>query len=157
MKKCFKEEKKPSTKILEIKKIKPTSQLMAAMNLKTKKELIRLKRLRLADEEIMGIQTSYLLYEFCSELTDSKVVEGRSLYKVLEELYGWRPARAVEEYRIVWTSEAEAKILGFREKGPVFGVWRWTYRNDDFLIEYVESLLSADRYTLYIEMGTSPK
>ncbi|HHV55442.1 MAG TPA: GntR family transcriptional regulator [Firmicutes bacterium] len=111
-----------------------------------------LRRLRLGDDEPMGLQTAYLPFSLVHPLLreEDKLATG-SLYSVLEGM-GLRPVRAVEEYSAVLLDTPTAHLLGVRPGSPAFAVERVSYLPDDRPIEFVESFLRADRYTLQVEL-----
>lgn len=149
--------RRPTTQIISMKADKASDRLQSLMNLKAGEEVVAIKRLRYADDLVMGLQTAYLPLALCPTLEDPAALADRSLYSVLLELYGWYPVRAVEEYRIDWPTDEDAEALEQSAANPVFAVQRWAYLSDGRLMEYVESLLRADRYTLHIELGADSR
>ncbi|MGE5591400.1 MAG: GntR family transcriptional regulator [Bacillota bacterium] len=110
------------------------------------------RRLRMADGEPIAIQRVYLPVALCPTLS-AEHVEGRSLYRLLSEHYGLVPARAQERYRpVLPVDAAEAALLGVSTGSPCFWVERTTYRADGRVMEFVQSILRGDRYTLEVDL-----
>jgi GntR family transcriptional regulator len=143
----------PISKLIHLEVIGLTESLASDMRCELLDQVICYRRLRYADEEVMGIQTSYLPYEKFKVLANREIIEGPSLYETIERLYGVKPARAIEEYRIVWPEEEDSLLIGQSKRQPAFAVRRWTYLDNGELMEYAESILRGDRYTLTIELS----
>jgi GntR family transcriptional regulator len=145
---------RPSSRLLELKVVPVSPKIGQQLRLDPLKEVIKIKRLRLADDEIMGLQTSYIPYDLCPELLkkEQEIAEG-SLYAVLGQ-YGLIPARADETYSIGYPDFHDAKAMGIPEGTAVFYVERLTLLADNTPIEVVYSLLRGDRYKLRVKIDS---
>jgi GntR family transcriptional regulator len=144
--------KNPSVKILDRKVISASEEIAKAMNLRYGEQLILYRRLRLADGQVLGIQSSYLPYSMFGQWFEQNMITGKSLYEDIEKQYGVRPTRAIEEYQIVRLEKKEVSLMGLSKTEPAFGVRRWSYLANGTLMEYTESLLRGDKYKLKVEL-----
>jgi GntR family transcriptional regulator len=113
-----------------------------------------LTRLRLADDEPMGIQTAHLPASLTPGLVDIDLENG-SLYDVLRARYGLDPARARETYFAVAADAPTAALLGVSPGSPVFSVERVTLLNDGRPFEFVQSTLRGDRYSIILDLSSN--
>lgn len=143
----------PSTRLLENEVVAARGRVQEALAVPPGTLVTKLRRLRLADGEIMGLQTAYLPVDLCPDLVDA-LGEHESLYDLLRGRYRLSPARALENYTAVILDAHEARLLAVAEGSPALSAERVTYLADNRALEYVVSILRADRYTLYVELGT---
>ena len=113
--------------------------------------VVALRRVRLADDQPIVSETSYLPAARFKGLEDVDF-SNASLYDTLTTAYGVRPSRARETFVPVLLSDDEARILGGDAGDPVLNVERTTYDSDGFVIEYCTSILRADRYRYSVEL-----
>jgi GntR family transcriptional regulator len=113
--------------------------------------VVALSRIRLADDQPIVSETSYLPAARFGGLEDFDFSEV-SLYETLGGTFGVRPVRARETFVPVLLSAEEAIILGGESGDPVLGVDRTTYDGDGAIIEFCRSILRADRYRYTVEM-----
>lgn len=145
----------PSTKVLDFGVIPARRVVAQALGIGEGEKVVFLKRLRFADGEVMAVQTSYIAYALCPGLTEKVSNLEGSLYKLLSEEFGVRPVTGNEEYTAVVVRGQDAAVLGLPEGSPAFAVKRTAFDSEGRRVEYAESLLRADRYTLEIELGQS--
>lgn len=143
----------PSAKVLGYGVVPARRAIASALEISEGEKVVFLKRLRLADGEVMAVQTSYVPFALCPGLTDKVNTLDGSLYRLLREEFGVKPVRGSEEYDAVVVRGQDATVLGLPEGSPAFAVKRVAFDPEGRRVEYVESLLRADRYTLEIELG----
>ncbi len=114
--------------------------------------IIQIQRLRLADNEPMGIQTAHIPLSRCPQLLEEELGQ-HSLYKLFAK-YGIHPVSAMERYEAVLTDEDEAKLLNVAPKSPAFLVERVTYDEDGLPVEFVKSVMRGDRYIVTVALRT---
>lgn len=144
---------KPASRILGLEMIGASEAVASSLNVPVDSLVWRLDRLRLADGEPMGRQTAYLPVHLCPEIPADAVEKG-SLYEFLDKRYGLRSVRAIETYIPTVASAADAALLGVSPGTPLFAVERLSFLADNRVLEYVQSLLRGDRYTLYVELSS---
>jgi GntR family transcriptional regulator len=113
--------------------------------------VFRLRRLRLADGEPMGIQTAYLPDALVPGISD-ELYENASLYDVLRDRYGLSPVRARETHIAVTLGADDAAILRVQAGAPALSVQRLACLADGRPLEFVQSLMRADRYRVVLDL-----
>jgi GntR family transcriptional regulator len=141
----------PSTKLLEAEIVAARGQVQESLAVPDGELVTKLRRLRLADKEVMGLQTAYIPISLCPDLVDV-IGDNVSLYDLFRDKYGLRPARATENYAAVLLESYEARLLDHKQRQPALAAERITYLSDNRALEYVVSILRADRYTLTVEL-----
>ena len=115
------------------------------LGIKPGDEVFHLERLRLADGTPMAFEVNYISAELLPGL-DEYDLEKKSLYHILEQVYGIHMQRAEEVLEAAKASRLEAGLLSIRPGSPVLSVHRIVYSNTNRAIESVRTLYRADRY-----------
>lgn len=108
-------------------------------------QVIRLKRIRYANDEPMCIMINYLVKQEIPGFNEQSL-KGESLYKVLAEKYGVIITKAQETVEAREASEYEAEVLQIEPYAPVLFVTRLSYLPSDKPFEVVQVTSRADRY-----------
>jgi len=113
-------------------------------------EVFKIKRLRLADEEPLMYETTYLPKKIFPSLTATDLVE-KPMYDVFLEDYQVKVTRAVERFTATLLREDEAKYLKGRPEQPAILLRRYAYFNQQ-LIEYTVSVVRGDKFEYTVEL-----
>ncbi|GAB4529900.1 MAG: phosphonate metabolism transcriptional regulator PhnF [Anaerolineae bacterium] len=105
-----------------------------------------LKRLRLADNQPVALESSYLNNRYCKDILDHHDFSTESLYTVLREEYGLTLKYAEQSIKARLASPKEAKQLNVAEGFPMLHITRVTFMDENVPLEYVESVYRGDRY-----------
>ncbi len=142
---------RPGTTVLGL-RIEAADELVAgALEVETGTRIVALRRLRLAGEEPLVVETSYLPAERFAGLEHVDFSTVR-LYDTLTADYGCRPVRARETFEPILLSDDEAGLLGQAAGGPALRVERIAYDQDDSPIEFCRSTVRGDRYQYAVEL-----
>lgn len=136
---------KPGAKLLDMGVTDEASEkIYRVLGLPVKEGLIRVHRLRTADEEPMCLETSYLPKNRVPWLLEEDLEFG-SLYRALESS-GIELLKAEEHLEATVVRETESELLTVPAGSPALLIERITYTHGDEPIEYVKSLYRGDRY-----------
>jgi len=113
--------------------------------------VVALSRVRLADDDPIVAETSYLPAARFQGLESIDLSEA-GLYETLTARFGVRPVRARETFLPKLLAPDHADVLGGEAGDPVLGVERTTYDADGVIIEFCQSILRADRYRYSVEL-----
>jgi GntR family transcriptional regulator len=143
---------RPGTRVRSLRVEAASQRVAAALEIDRGDPVVALGRTRLADDEAIVTETSYLPADRFAglELLD---FSRRSLYDTLTTEFGVRPTRARESFEPVLMTREEADELGGTAGQPALRVERTTYDADGRVIEYCHSTLRADRYHYSVELG----
>lgn len=109
-------------------------------------KIIRLKRLRYADEKPISIETSHLRYNFAKGVLDMDPATS-SLYDELRKL-GVSIDHAEQSYEATLVNDSESEYLGVPQGSSALLIERVTYSNEKKPFEYVKSIYRGDRYRI---------
>ena len=135
----------PETKILEFTQVEADKNLAEHMSVHLGEQLHKLKRLRSADGMPLMIECTYLPYRRFASLT-REMLEGRSIYDVMETEYQEYIRVAEEEFFASIGRPADTRLLGITEGAPVLDLVRTTYDTRNEVIEYTLSVARADQF-----------
>ncbi|MCR8724622.1 GntR family transcriptional regulator [Frigidibacter sp. ROC022] len=117
-----------------------------ALNIEPGAPVIKLRRIRLANGNPIGVQTAYLPSE---RVPGFLPISGElaSLYDLLRQRWSITPESAEELYRVGTVAPEDAADIAVAAGSPAFEVHRTT---SDSLgpFEYVQSTMRADRYEI---------
>ncbi len=137
----------PSSRVLNFCDVEPEPHLQKKLQLQPGERAYCLKRLRLANEEPVVLETTYLPVSLYPDLPDVDF-SNASLYTVLKERYGIYPVWADAELSATAATPEEAALLGMQPGAPVLSAERLTYTRTFNVIEAVHSV-NGDRFSFY--------
>lgn len=114
-------------------------------------EVFILRRIRLAEGEPIGIQTSHIPLELAPGLPNQPM-ENASLYDILQTKFDRRPARARETHFAVLLKAEEAKLLDVAPGFPALGAERIAYLESGRPLEVTTSIMRGDRYRVVLDL-----
>ena len=88
---------------------------------------------------------------WCRGFSD-ELYENASLYDVLRDRYGLSPVRARETHIAVTLGADDAAILRVQAGAPALSVQRLACLADGRPLEFVQSLMRADRYRVVLDL-----
>ncbi len=138
-----------SSRVLEKRIVNASTMLASTLQVVVGQPLVCLRRLRLADNEPMAIQTAYVPSRLCPGLLELDL-EDASLYELLQRHYGLRIDDRQSAAGAAMTTEEEASLLGVAHPAALLVTEQITFLDTGAPIEFVRSLYRGDRYQLPI-------
>ena len=138
-----------SSKLLALEVQKADLETANALRLKRNQEVFCVERLRYANEDLVGLENTYLPYHFFHGLEKHNLQE-HSLYSTIESQYGIKLSWSEEELRSIATTEIEATLLKIPPGFPLLCMRRTVYDTRDVPIEHTISLFRGDRYSAVV-------
>lgn len=135
----------PKTRVLEFGVREANKALASKMELSLGEHVIRMRRLRLADDVPMMVESTYLPAQLFMGLT-REAVEATPLYDLIEQEYGQRIEVAEEAFCARLTQGDEATLLEVPEDSAVLHMKRVTRNDKNLVIEYTRSVARADQF-----------
>jgi len=154
---CFTGEMRQSglratSRLLEAGVLSAGADLARTLEIPPGDSVFRLKRVRYANDEAMGIQTAHLPLNLLPGIESEDLVSG-SLYEVLERRYGLKPAQAQETHFAVALEADDARELGLPAGAPALAAQRVARLAGGKPLEYVVSVMRGDRYKIVLNLG----
>ena len=139
----------PSTRVISKEVVAANAYARSLLALDKGAKIVRLKRIRMANDIPMMFETRYIRTDFCPGIEMEEL--DSSLWKVFEEKYGLKPNRHSQNMNITVVSGRSAYLLTLKEGTHVFLIKGVTYVQDNLPIECEESLYRTDKYELAFE------
>jgi GntR family transcriptional regulator len=141
----------PGSRTMELTVVSAGARLGRRLQLSPEANVVRVKRLRLADGEPMALEVLYVPADLVPGL-GSTDLEDRSFYELLAERYGVVIAAGTQTIEPTVTNEEESEALGVPLHSPAFLFERTTLTAAGKPIEFVRSFYRGDRYKLVTEL-----
>lgn len=133
----------PSSRLLDLRQEGARPGMARRLGVEEGAPLYRIRRLRLADDRPMTIDTAYVPRAVCGDLGEKDLE--RSLYALIAERAGILPARADELLEAVSLTDAEAADLAAEPGAAAFLITRTTYDVHGRPFEVSVTLAPGDR------------
>lgn len=140
--------KKPSSKVIDFEKIKVDQKIAKKMGLLPAAEVYKFTRLRLADEEPMMLETTYLPAARFKNLT-RKLLSEKAMYDIFVDSYNVSFEKAEETFQATAINSREEKYLEVKKNSPAILLKRLTYEQDQ-IIEYTVSAARGDKFKFHV-------
>ena len=144
-----------STRLLAVTRMRAEAEVASRLGLVTGAAVIRIERLRMADERPMAVETSHLSAARFPNLT-RHIRRYQSLYELLREIYDVVPVRAEELIATAPASPQEAALLGTETGAPMLVLGRHSRDAAGEPVEWVTSWYRGDRVTFVADL-TAPR
>ncbi|HZG74165.1 MAG TPA: GntR family transcriptional regulator [Chondromyces sp.] len=141
----------PASKLLNFEIIPANSSIAKHLSIQENGSVFEIKRIRLADDIPMALETTYTPANLAKGLTE-EIVLHQSFYEYLEVQLKLKIAKADQVIESSLTDQLEAAYLNVKKGSPVMLIERTTYLEDGTPVEFVKSLYRADRYKFKIHM-----
>ncbi len=135
----------PGSLMIALGLVIPAPKIARALQLRTNEEAYKLDRLRLANNEPMALNISFLPYRLCPQLDEQDFVTG-SLYTYLEDVLNLRIVYGERVIKGSAANEYEANLLQVPIGFPVVITEGPSFLVDGSPVEYTKIIYRADRY-----------
>jgi GntR family transcriptional regulator len=140
--------KKPTSKIIDFKLVAAAEKIIAKLNLQEDDKVYQIKRLRLADNEPMMLETTFLpAYRF-ENLTEKELSDS-AMYDIFRKKFDVVFAKAEETFQATSINSEEAMLLDVKENSPAILLERLTYETNS-IIEYTVSIARGDKFKFHV-------
>jgi GntR family transcriptional regulator len=141
--------KNPTSLVLEFKIINPDKKIAQVLVMNKNDKVYKFIRLRLADNEPMILETTYIPYKLFPGIL-RKDLENNPLYSILVGRFNTIFTTAEETFRSTLLTEEEAKKLNCIKGISAIFFERVTYNNYDRIIEYTKSVTRGDKFKYHV-------
>jgi GntR family transcriptional regulator len=142
----------PGQRILEFGLMEPAAKILNQLNLYSGNQVLRIKRVRLGNDEPIGIQDSYLALGKDQVITREEIEEKGSIYTILQQKFGIFPTEADETLEVTLATPEEAELLQIPVGSPLLLNERVLWSQDRKAIEFVRILYRGDRYKYFVRL-----
>ncbi len=139
----------PSAKVLEVREFSAPGFVCSKLRLSGDEKIVFIKRLRYGDDEALLIEHSYFRLDVGQKLMNEDM--HRSLYKILQEKYGYRLSKSEHTIEASTAEEEDADLLGIEVGRPVLILSRLVFLANNAPVEYAMDIYRADRTKFKIQ------
>jgi GntR family transcriptional regulator len=140
------------SRTIELREIHAGAALGRALNISPNARVTLIRRLRLADEEPMALETLHVPSALVPGLTRD-MLENASFYDLLQHNYGVVISSGTQTIEPTVTNEEESELLGVPLHSPAFLFERTSRTDEGETVEFVRSLYRGDRYRLVADLS----
>ena len=141
-----KRQQRPGSRVLEAREIQASVEESRHLRVSPGAPLYLLRRVRLADDKPMAIESCRIVAALCPGLLSEHDYERESLYQVLRGEYGIRLAYAEQSIEARLAGTDEAALLQMEARAPILDISRVTYTDTNQPVEYTLSAYCGARY-----------
>jgi GntR family transcriptional regulator len=142
---------KPGWRLLAMERTLPPKKALQALELKEQGEVLQIRRLRLADDEAIGVHTVYVPYPLGADVTTEDLTDDdSSSLAYLEERHKVTLSETHRTIEAAPATEEEADLLDVEVGSPVLLVQRTTIGADGQPVEYLKAAYRGDRFEYYV-------
>jgi GntR family transcriptional regulator len=116
-------------------------------------KLFVVKRLRMANDEPLAIQTSHIVLPPGAVVTAQELEEAGSLYELLSARFGLYMSQAEQTIEATVATPDEAALLEIEPGSPLLLLERRTYSQQRQPVEYGKMLNRGDRYRYSVRLA----
>lgn len=145
---------KPSSRTLDVSRMEAGPKLGKKLEVAAGDQVIRVSRLRLADDAPMALETLHVPVAIAPEL-DGPALAQASFYEILRKQYGILLASGVQTIEATVTDELESEVLEVAPHSPAFLFERTSRSRDGRVVEFVRSVYRGDRYQFRVDLHPS--
>jgi GntR family transcriptional regulator len=145
----------PDSRTIGLENVHAGPQVGRALHVSPGARVFRIRRLRLADDVPMAVETLHVAVSLVPGLTPAQL-EHASFYELLEQRYGVVIASGLQTIEPTVTNEEESELLDVPLHSPAFLFERTSFTPHGETVEYVRSIYRGDRYRLVAELLHRP-
>jgi GntR family transcriptional regulator len=142
---------KSATRILAKEILPANEDISEALKIQVGEEVAYLKRLRLANNEPMCIEESYIIHKLCPGIFEFDY-SLQSLRETLETNFGIRIKRAHQKIHAFVPGQEISKLLQINRPAALLVIERTSFNEWDLPVEFLRLYFRGDRYSLYNEL-----
>lgn len=142
---------RPSSKILSAQIVSASASMAAVLKVMQGAEVVELSRLRLSNELPLCIEIAHIPHYLCPNILKNDFSH-ESLYRVFERDYGHHLVRAEQTMEASLANAPELELLQMTSPASVLRIERFSYTQQDILLEYVTSAYRGDLYKFHLTL-----
>jgi GntR family transcriptional regulator len=147
---------RPGARLLEAGVVPAGEEVAEALRVPPATPLLRITRLRTADEAPLAIQVAYLAPQLAT-LSLPELERIGSLYRTIDRHFGLRPHHAHQTIGARLPTRQESLLLEIARDVPVLGLERTTVSADGTRFEFVRSAYRGDRYRMALDLRAATR
>lgn len=140
----------PGWRLLGMEHVEAPAKVAAALEVPAGSQVLRIRRLRLANEEPIGLHTIYVPLPLAQAIQPEYMVAGDSSLSYLEDSLGLTLSESHRVIEAVAARKEEARWLKLKLGAPLLLIRRTTIEAHGKPVEYLHSVYRGDRFEYYV-------
>jgi GntR family transcriptional regulator len=142
----------PGSRVLELRAEEASEHVRKVLRLSdNQSQVTKLMRVRLANDEPILLETTYIPVYLCPGLTEYDFEQG-SLYQTFDEQYHLNLEYAEEHYEIALMKPNEAELLQCGDNTCAFSIERIAFLETNRPVEYTRAIGRGDRLHFTVKL-----
>lgn len=142
----------PGWHLLGMGKVIPPRPVAVALGSASNEEVLEIRRLRLADDEAIGVHTVYVPFPLAERIRPDHMIQGDSSLYYLEHILGVTLSESHRIIQAVPCDEDDAELLNSSTDCPLLIVLRITIGADGRPLEYLRAAYRGDSFEYYVHL-----
>jgi len=142
----------PEHRVIDFEWVLPKPAIREKLDLEDGELVVKLVRLRLVDDELIMLETSFLPQRYFGALTQEEVEDTNSLYSLFEEKYEIKMDHVVDYFEPVLVDDFASRMLDVPVGAPALYIERIGYLGDNTRVELSQSIVRGDRCRYFVEL-----
>ena len=143
---------RPGWQLLGMEPVIPPKRVASALAVPEKRKVLKIRRLRLADDEIIGAHTVYVPYPLADSIREEHMTEGESSLHYLQEILQVNLSETHRYIEAVPADPNTADLLRVDEDSPLLVIRRITNDAEGHPVEYLHAAYRGDRFEYYVHL-----
>ena len=144
----------PGWKLLGMERVLPGRRVATGLQIGEDQEVLDIHRLRLADEEVIGVHHCYVIYPLAAKIEPEYMTEGDNSLSYLTEHLN---VSFSESHRIIEAVQPDRELIDLLQLSadnvcPLLVIHRVTIATDGTPVEYLHASYRGDRFEYYVHM-----
>jgi GntR family transcriptional regulator len=135
---------RPGARLLFKEEVPAGQRLAESLQINTGEPLCHVMRLRTGNGQPIALENSYFPLRRFPGIINADL-EGRSIYRIMEEDYGIRPVRATQQLEPVAANAFESSHLEVAQGAPLMLIERIAYAANGVAVEFAKDVYRGDR------------
>lgn len=141
--------KVPTTKVIDFEHKEVNSYFAENLGLQIGDMIYKIERLRLADDEVMMFERTYLPVKYFPNLSQA-MLEASSMYGIFQNRFDEKIAYADEYFSAGIIGNCDSKFMNLDEGTPCLNLKRRTYDLENRVIEFTLSVARSDVFAYHV-------
>ncbi len=141
---------RPGAQLIHKEEIPASQRLAESLQINTGELVCYVVRLRTGNGQPIALENSYFALRRFPGITKADL-EGRSIYRIMEEDYRIRPVRGIQRLEPVVANAFESSHLDVPQGAPLMLIERVAYSADGTAVEFAKDVYRGDRSRFVME------